>query len=67
MILRGTVHYIKDHSKKPVSEINKVDNGFILKVSSRTLVFNTVSQLLKAIELFYTDFEKAETKYIKGK
>ncbi|HDY87103.1 MAG TPA: hypothetical protein ENH82_03185 [bacterium] len=44
-------------------KINKVTNGFVVDIGCLKFVFNTVKQLTEAVNLYYTDIEKAKKKY----
>lgn len=45
--------------------LKKADNGVIVEIGCKTLVFLTLKSLFKAIEDYYKDPVKAEKKYIK--
>jgi hypothetical protein len=46
-------------------KITQLDKGFIVECGCKKLSFQTLLQLVQAVELYYTDPKKAEKKYIK--
>lgn len=60
--------WTKGPPEKPNSiTITESNNGFIVQAGYQNFVFNTRKSLLKALELFYTDYEAAYKKYMKKK
>lgn len=53
-----------ESTKKTINSITKVNNGFIVEVGCQKFAFHTVKELIEAITLFYTDYEKAKEKYL---
>ncbi len=47
--------------------IQKVDNGFVVTVGCKTLVFGSQRELFNAMKLYLADPAKAEKKYAGGK
>jgi hypothetical protein len=54
----------RETSKEHEVRIKQVENGFYVKVSCKGFVFDNISDLLEAIDLFYTDFKAAKKKYL---
>lgn len=46
-------------------EIERFDSGGVVTVGCRKVAFSDFKELLKAVELYYSDPEKAEKKYIR--
>jgi hypothetical protein len=46
-------------------EIKEANNGFIVQAGCQQFVFATHKSLLKALDLFYTDYDAAYKKYMK--
>lgn len=43
--------------------INRVSNGFVVRVGCKTLVFKTLDELIDAMRLYYKDQNAARMKY----
>ena len=56
---------VNESAKQYPVEIYQVENGFVVNVGCKTLVFKTISELQEALGLFYMNFEKAKEKYLK--
>jgi hypothetical protein len=52
-------------SKPSEITIKEVNNGFVVQAGCQEFVFSTRKALFNALELFYTDYEKAYKKYMK--
>lgn len=56
---------VRSESKQYAIEIYQVDNGFVVNVGCKTLIFKTLNELQDAIKLYYTDIEEAKKRYLK--
>jgi len=54
----------RESSKSYAVNINQVENGFYVHVGCKNFVFSNISDLLEAIDLYYTDLPSAKKKYL---
>jgi hypothetical protein len=54
----------KESSKSYAVNIEQMENGFFVEVGCKKFVFPDISDLLEAIDLYYSDYETAKKKYL---
>lgn len=61
---RPEVAMDNESSKSYRVEVFQVDNGYVVNVGCKTLIFTCLDDMLNAMELYYTDFQKAKEAYL---
>jgi hypothetical protein len=64
MSKESKIKYWNDQSNHDVI-INKMTNGYLVKIGCKNFVFVSIEEMLADLELFYTDKTRAIEKYLK--